>query len=106
MSEGDLPNIEYRSIPRQHLRQHPLYIPLYPPGSNDGSTSSSSIDKLNNAVNFRLFAEDTVEWNRLHFGRLTTSKLAAYVGLYEKKPSHKLNIPGSLRGHEKGFQAV
>jgi hypothetical protein len=39
------------------------------------------------------------QWRALHKGRLTTSKAAVILGLYESKSSTFLKIPKSLTSH-------
>ena len=66
-------NVCWRSISMADLRQHPLYHPL-PLPENVNITSSLSLSK---------FRQDSIQWMLLHKGRLTTSKAAICLGLYE-----------------------
>ena len=90
---GTLPNLSWRAIPASALPSHPLYTPL-PRGLRSPSPSC------------RLFAQDTPAWSQLHEGRLTTSHIASFLGLFEPSPARRLRIPSSLRGHERVCAAV
>ena len=93
---GSNASIHWRCIPLDHLRFHPHYIPL--PASPPVATVKCLSD-------CRLFRQDSVQWDLLHVGRLTTSKLACILGLYEHSASQYLKIPRSLCGHPKVIDA-
>ena len=88
---GSNANVYWRSVSMQDLRLHPLYIPL-PPSNTINITSVESLS---------LFRQDSLEWSLLHKGRLTTSKAAACLGLYESTAAKLLNVPRSLTSHHR-----
>ena len=92
---GSNANVYWRSVSMQDLRLHPLYIPL-PPSNTINITSVESLS---------LFRQDSLEWSLLHKGRLTTSKAAACLGLYESTAAELLNVPRSLTSHHRVLSA-
>lgn len=93
--KGNRANIWWRRVPLQDLRSHPLYHPL--PRPEEVVLKSTS--------DLCLFRQDSWQWDALHQGRLTTSRLAAVLGIYEKASSAYLKIPQSLCGHERAVAA-
>ena len=89
---GDFANVHWRAIPLSDLRDHPLYIelPVTPP------LDTKSI--LNSAQYFR---QESWQWDALHKGRLTSSRLSSILGFYEQDAAEKLGIPRSLRSHSR-----
>lgn len=75
------------------LRIHPLFRPLPP----------SNKVQVKNAADFSLFRQDSWQWDVLHIGRLTTSRAAACLGLFERVPSKKLKISSSMSGHDRAL---
>lgn len=52
-----------------------------------------------------MFRQGTREWDLLHVGRLTTSKAAACLGLFEPKTAKTLKIPRSMVGYHRAANA-
>jgi hypothetical protein len=88
---GSIANIYWGAIPMDDLRAHPHYTALPDPSDIIISTYQDLC----------LFRQDTWQWDALHQGRLTTSKLASLLGFYEQETATYLRIPNSLRGHER-----
>uniref|UniRef100_A0A7R9VT58 YqaJ viral recombinase domain-containing protein n=1 Tax=Pseudictyota dubia TaxID=2749911 RepID=A0A7R9VT58_9STRA len=85
---GNIPDIQWRAIPMEHLRNHPCFVPLpYP----------DEIVRLKVLEDVRYFRQDSWQWDALHAGRCTTSQAAAALGLLEPKVGGFLGIPRSLR---------
>eukprot|EP01040_Poterioochromonas_malhamensis_P014732 gene14732-16352_t len=95
LMEGNNANTSWRAIPWSHLRLHPLFRPLPP---------SEEVEVLS-ARDLTLFRQDSWQWDALHEGRLTTSKLASICGFYERPTAEFLGIPRSLQGHERVLEA-
>ena len=87
---GNLPDIEWRSIPEEHLRAHPCFEPL--PPSNSLTTTD-----INSMEDVRLFRQSSWQWDVLHRGRCTTSQAVAALGFLEEDAGSYLNVPRSLR---------
>lgn len=85
---GNIPDINWRAIPMEHLRSHPLYIPLPHP---------DTIFHLRSLEEVRTFRQDSWQWDALHSGRCTTSQAAPALGLLEPNASKELGIPRSLQ---------
>merc|ERR1712070_790847 len=64
---GKYANINYKAISMDDLRLHPNYKSLPLPENVI----------CNSPSDYWLYRQDSLEWNLLHQGRLTTSKLAA-----------------------------
>ena len=92
---GGIPNILWRAVRTSDLRQHPRYRPLPYPGDV----------RVHSARDLSLFRQDSWQWDALHSGRLTTSKAASCLGLYEHKAAQVLQIPRSLQGHGRAIAA-
>ena len=95
---GHSPNITWRRVEEQHVARHPLFVPL-PDTASDTRIGSGSFEAL------RLFKQQSWQWDALHTGRLTTSKLAGFLGLFEPSAAAKLKVPKGLRGHSKAVSA-
>eukprot|EP01031_Cornospumella_fuschlensis_P031106 gene31106-37593_t len=95
LETGQMPNVLWRRIPMEHLRKHPLYQALPDPSR----VSVRSVTELG------LYAQDSWQWDALHQGRLTTSALASILGFFEADVAASLQIPRSLRGHDRAVQA-
>jgi hypothetical protein len=93
---GDRANVYWRSVPLNDLRKHPHFLPLPDP---------DTISVVQSPKVFYLFRQESWQWDALHQGRLTTSKLAAILGFYEKATAEYLDISQSLRGHERAVDA-
>lgn len=92
---GDMPNVSWRSISIDHVRSHPLFHPLPHP-------DLLAVGALQDLMKFR---QHTWQWDALHQGRLTTSRLSAVLGVYESKSASFLGVPKSLQGHSKVLSA-
>ncbi len=92
---GSSANVHWRAIPWTHLRTHPLYHSL-PLTETVYSLSPSD---------YCLYRQDSWQWNALHQGRLTTSKVASILGFYESLSSTALSLPKSLSGHDRAVTA-
>lgn len=95
ISTGQMVNISWRSIPMEHVRLHPLFSQL-PDPSEVHIVSHQDLG---------LFRQDSWQWDALHQGRLTTSKLASVLAFFEHKSSTSLRIPKSLQGHGRVMSA-
>ena len=82
--EGNLPDIYWRTIPMEHLRQHPRFegLPAIVP----------HVDTLEDARKFR---QESWQWDVLHKGRCTTSQAVAALGFLEPIVGQQLKIPPS-----------
>ena len=90
-------NVEWRAVPAEHLRAHPGFSPL--PRAHAVRTLSSWRDVSN-------FEQQSVQWNMLHEGRLTTSRMAAAMGLLEPAVAEDvLGVPRGLRGSSRAHAA-
>jgi len=85
---GDYPDIHWRAIPMEHLREHPLFIPLPIP---------DQITHLKYLEDVRYFRQDSWQWDALHSGRCTTSQVAPALGFLEPMAAKALGIPRSLQ---------
>jgi hypothetical protein len=85
---GNLPDIHWRAVTLEHLRQHPLFEPLPPP---------QSIEKLDCLEDARMFTQESWQWDALHNGRCTTSQAVAALGFLEPAAGGALGVPWSWR---------
>jgi hypothetical protein len=85
---GNLPDIYWRAISMDHLRQHPNFIPLPEP---------HTIRELNELEQVRNFRQQSWQWDTLHHGRCTTSQAVAALGFLEPLAGEFLNVPLSWR---------
>ena len=92
---GTKANILWRAIDMDDLRLHPLYHPLPHPSSVLALTPTD----------FALFRQDSWQWDALHTGRLTTSKAAACLGMYEDKAGKGMMTPKGLLSHSRVLSA-
>jgi hypothetical protein len=81
---GNFPDIYWRSISMDHLRQHPQFDAL--------PERVASIDTLEDVKSFR---QDSWQWDVLHRGRCTTSQASAALGFLEPHAATALFIPKS-----------
>jgi hypothetical protein len=95
---GDRPNVRACAVPASHLRDHPLFVPCPP-------SSPTTPLPVREPCALRLLSQDGWEWDALHTGRLTTSRLAAALGFFEPRAAAKLGIPRGLSGTGKGARA-
>eukprot|EP01039_Chlorochromonas_danica_P008438 gene8438-9304_t len=100
--EGSVPNVHWRAVPMEDLRLHPLYQPLPPTDHVTLSSSSSSSSSPEDIAG--LFRQGSWQWEALHAGRLTTSRMAAVLGFFEHEAADLLAIPRSLRGHHRAVE--
>jgi hypothetical protein len=91
---GNLPDIQWRHIPMEHLRHHPNFVPLPPP---------ESITCLSSLEDVRRFRQESWQWDELHAGRCTTSQAVAALGFLEPLAAEYLGIP---RGWRRGGQGA
>jgi len=92
---GSIANVQWRAISMEDLRRHPQYEALPLPSEVE----------LQSEQDYALFRQDSVEWDLLHAGRLTTSKAAACMGLYEAHSVKTLGIPKGLESHSRALSA-
>ena len=85
---GNIPDINWRAIPMNHLRTHPNFQPLPHP---------SSITQLHTLKDVRTFRQDSKQWTKLHNGRCTTSQAASALGFLEPKAAKVLNVPRGMQ---------
>lgn len=97
LRKGDLPNVEWRAVPRAHLREHPLYCSLPEPDVVMGH--------LNSSAQFPLLTQDSWQWGALHQGRLTTSCVGGVLGFHESQSAVALKLPPSLTSGGKALSA-
>ena len=71
---GSLPNMLWRAVSMEDLRQHPHFVGLPEPHEV----------KIQSAIDYRKFRQGSKQWCLLHDGRLTTSRLGiqALLRLY------------------------
>jgi hypothetical protein len=91
---GNLPDVEWGSIPMEHLREHPNFVPLPLP---------DDLTKLNSMEDVRNIRQDSWQWDALHNGRCTTSQAVAALGFLEDKAGKELGIP--ISWHRRGVTA-
>ena len=94
---GKFANIEWKAIPLEHLRTHPLYRSL--------PCNVYDVDTVHGFAHCNIFRQDSWQWDALHTGRLTTSKMSCCLGFYESFAAETLNIPRSLISHDKVVNA-
>jgi len=92
---GKLPNVMWRAVSMEDLRLHPHFVGLPEPHNVTIET----------AMDYRQFRQGSKEWCLLHDGRLTTSRMAPILGIYEPAAASKLGVPRSLSGHHKVMEA-
>ncbi|KAA8499309.1 hypothetical protein FVE85_6894 [Porphyridium purpureum] len=92
---GDCANVFWRAIPPDHLRAHPDYVPL----------PLTRHVRAESAADFWRFRQSSVQWDLLHRGRITGSKVPALLGLYEPHAHRTLRTPVSLVSHSKVVRA-
>ena len=85
---GNLPDIYWRAVAMDHLRQHPNFIPLPEP---------CEIHELLDIEQVRNFRQQSWQWDTLHHGRCTTSQAVAALGFLEPLAGEFLNVPLSWR---------
>ena len=92
---GSVANVHWRAIPMEDLRLHPNFkaLPL------------TSDVELNSEHDYAQFRQDSIQWDLLHAGRLTTSKAAACLGLYEPFSAKVLGVPRGLTSHSRAVGA-
>lgn len=100
ITSGNIPDVYWRCIPMEHLRQHPKFISLPIP---------ESIHYINTLNDIQTFRQDSWQWDMLHIGRCTTSQAVAALGFLEPLAAQYLGIPKSFRSHSrynnKSYQA-
>lgn len=94
-STGNNANIQWRAIHMSHLRTHPLFRSL--PEPYEVNVTSS--------LDLRLYRQDSWQWDALHAGRLTTSKVASCLGFYESAAAAVLRVPRSLQSHNRAISS-
>ena len=91
---GKYANVHWKSISLEHLRLHPFFECL--PESKD-----IKLDTLVGFEDCNIFCQSSWQWDALHVGRLTTSNLSSCLGFYENAVAEFLDIPHSLRSHDR-----
>lgn len=97
-ARGKFANINWKAIPMNDLRLHPYYRPLPEP-------METSIGSPKGFEDCGIFRQNSWQWDALHVGRLTTSKLASCLGFYENSAAECLDIPHGLRSHDRAVGA-
>jgi hypothetical protein len=85
---GNLPDIHWRAVTLENLRQHPLFEPLPLP---------QSIENLECLEDVRNFRQESWQWDALHNGRCTTSQAVAALGFLDPAAGGALGVPWSWR---------
>lgn len=85
---GNIPDIEWRAVPMEHLRQHPNFVPLPLP---------ETIKQLDELEDVRSFRQESWQWDAIHEGRCTTSQAVAALGFLEPQAGSILGVPRSWR---------
>jgi hypothetical protein len=85
---GNLPDIHWRAVTLENLRQHPLFEPLPLP---------QSIEKVDCLEDVRNFRQESWQWDALHNGRCTTSQAVAALGFLDPASGGVLGVPWSWR---------
>jgi len=85
---GNLPDIYWRAVEMEHLRQHPQFQALPLPGH---------VAKLWCLEDARYFRQGSWQWDALHNGRCTTSQAVAALGFLEPTAGGILGIHPSWR---------
>jgi len=93
---GTEANVHWRAVPMSDLRKHPHFSAL--PHPNDLRVGSSY-------KTLGMYRQDTWQWDALHSGRLTTSRLSCCLGFYEVNAAIVLGVPRSLQGHSRALSA-
>ena len=94
-ASGAQPNLEWRAIAMNDVRTHPLYFALEDPRAV----------LCQGVADYWRFRQGTWQWDLLHDGRLTTSKMGPALGIYEGVAQRSLGVPQSLAGHHKALHA-
>ncbi|WIA21502.1 hypothetical protein OEZ85_000706 [Tetradesmus obliquus] len=84
-----VPNIYWRSVSTDQLRQEPRYVAL-PPVSLLGTTQG--------ALSYRYVRQESQLWRELHDGMLTTGRLKQALGMHEPKAAQLVGIHPGSRG--------
>jgi len=90
---GNIPDVFWRNIPIEHIRQHPYFIPLPRP---------ETIRHLKSKEDVRNFRQESWQWDVLHDGRCTTSQAVAALGFLEPLAAEFLGVPKGLRRGGRG----
>lgn len=85
---GNFPDVFWRAVTMEDLRQHPNFEPLPPP---------RDIIRLDELEHVRQFRQDSWQWDVARRGRCTTSCAAAALGFLESMQGELLNVPKSWR---------
>lgn len=88
---GNNPHLGFRSVSDSHIRKQPFFVPLDPVQQTPVRTFAEA----------RALRQHTRVWDALHLKRVTTSKIAATLGFYERDVATRLGVPKSLQGHGK-----
>ncbi|CAM9182283.1 unnamed protein product, partial [Phaeothamnion confervicola] len=92
---GDYPDVHWRALTREQLRQHPHYVSL----------PEQPSQPIRTAADYPLIPQCSEAWEALHRGRLTTSTAASCLGFYEPSAAKLLGIPRGLAGRERASNA-
>mmetsp|Transcript_4315 Transcript_4315/g.18385 ORF Transcript_4315/g.18385 Transcript_4315/m.18385 type:complete len:403 (-) Transcript_4315:1328-2536(-) len=92
-----MPNVYWRSVPMEDLRKHPQFRQLPELSASTGVPSDPA-----ELANLR---QDSKQWDMAHQNRLTSRFVPAVLGFFEEETAKDLQIPLSLKGHEKALGA-
>lgn len=96
-NKGNVPNVEWRAVSWDHLREHPLYVALPEP--------EVLMPHLESPAQYPLFRQDSWQWDALHQGRLTTSSVSGVLGFHEPQSALIISLPRSLTSSGKAASA-
>ncbi|RYG40628.1 hypothetical protein EON68_03995, partial [archaeon] len=86
-------NMRWQALPSTHLGCHPAFIRLLP-----SCVPPPTIPSI--PASIRGIPQHTELWSACHAGRLTTSRLAAFLGMFESAVGKRLGMPKSLLTHD------
>ena len=96
--QGDYPDVYWRAVEMEDLRCHPCFDPL--------PHSSSLKGRIREAKDLSLYRQSSWQWDALHQGRVTTSRLAGALGFHETATAALLGMPPSLVSRGKAAMAL
>jgi len=92
---GLVPNVVYKAVPLEDLREHPNFQELPHP----------SEVHIQIVQHLSLYRKDSWQYTNLIKGRLNCSQLAGVLGFYEDKYARLLKIPEGRIGHKHALDA-
>jgi hypothetical protein len=96
---GRYPNVQWRSISRQELRHHPRYLALPP-------VEQITKDWYAVCAWSPFVRQETVLWDELHQGVLTSSRLSSIIGFKEPRTIEYLSLPEQIVGTSQALNAA